>query len=173
MRWWSGACVAFGLTAFLVASPIPASDVARGSRTSLTHAESNYLLACGGCHGLTGASNPDAVPQLKGLVGYYLRTPEGRAYLPRLPNIAFAALSDREVADVLNYIVFDLGGASARADAKPYDAAEVAHWRAQPLTEVALSAYRRRLVATLIDRYGAPPELRAYDEAPIASPSQR
>jgi hypothetical protein len=87
--------------------------------------------------------------------------------LPRLPNIAFAALNDRELAAVLNYIVFDLGGASAPAGAKAYDAAEVARWRAQPLTEVALSAYRRRLVATLIDRYGAPPELRAYEEAPV------
>jgi cytochrome c553 len=168
MRRISGVFVACALSACVLAradaaAPVPVDP----GTTSLARAESNYLLACGGCHGLAGTSNPDAVPELKGLVGYYLRTPEGRAYLPRLPNIAFAALSDRELAAVLNYIVFDLGGASAPADAKPYDAAEVARWRAQPLTEVALSAYRRRLVATLIDRFGAPTELRAYDEAAV------
>jgi mono/diheme cytochrome c family protein len=142
-----------------------AGPAAAGDDGSFQQAQSNYLLACGGCHGLDGESNAKLVPQLKGLVGYYLRTPEGRAYLPRLPNIAFAALGDRELAAVLNYIVFDLGGASAPIGAKPYTAAEVARWRAQPLTEVSLSTYRRGLAAMLIERYGAPQALRAYDEA--------
>jgi mono/diheme cytochrome c family protein len=133
-------------------------------RGALTHAASNYLLACGGCHGFAGASNAAAVPDLQGLVGFYLKTPEGRAYLPRLPNVAFAALSDAELAAVLNYVVFDLGGASVPAGTPPYGAAEVRRWRAQPLTEVALSAYRRRLVASLIERYGASTKLQAYDE---------
>ena len=146
--------------AVMVAGPAAADDDG-----SFQQAQRNYLLDCGGCHGLDGESNAKVVPQLKGLVGYYLRTPEGRAYLPRLPNIAFAALGDRELAAVLNYIVFDLGGASAPIGAKPYTAAEVARWRAQPLTEVSLSTYRRGLASMLIERYGAPPALRAYDDA--------
>jgi mono/diheme cytochrome c family protein len=163
------ATVACALAACVVAGRGAADRrVAADGRAGLSHAESNYLLSCAGCHGLAGASNVQAVPELKGLVGYYLRTPEGRAYLPRLPNIAFAALSDRDLAEVLNYVVFDLGGASAPVGAKPYGAAEIARGRARPLTEVALSAYRRRLVATLIARYGAPPELRAYDAAAAA-----
>ncbi len=122
----------------------------------------DYILACGGCHGLNGVSNSSLVPSLKGLVGYYLYLPEGRAYLPRLPNVAFSTLNNEQLAAVLNYIVFDLGAGSAPAATRPYRAAEVGKWRKQPLTEVTLSEYRRRMVDTLIDRYHAPAALRGY-----------
>ena len=98
-------------------------------------------------------------------MGYYLNVPEGRAYLPRLPNVAFSSLSDEELAAVLNYMVFDIGADSAPAGSRPFVAAEVAKWRRQPLTEVTLSAYRRRIVETLIDRYRAPAALRGYSAA--------
>jgi mono/diheme cytochrome c family protein len=122
----------------------------------------DYILACGGCHGLKGVSNANLVPSLQGLVGYFLDLPEGRAYLPRLPNVAFSTLSDEQLADVLNYTVFEIGAGSAPAGTRPYVAAEVAQWRKQPLTEVPLSAYRRQLVETLIRRYRAPVTLRGY-----------
>jgi mono/diheme cytochrome c family protein len=128
-------------------------------------AQSDYILACAGCHGLNGVSNSMLVPSLKGLVGYYLNMPEGRAYLPRLPNVAFSTLDDEQLAAVLNYMVFDIGADSAPAGSPPYDAAEVGKWRRQPLTEVTLSAYRRRIVETLIDRYHAPATLRGYSTA--------
>ena len=75
----------------------------------------DYILACAGCHGIQGLSNPDLVPSLQGLVGYFLELPEGRAYLSRLPNVAFSTLSDERLAAVLNYMVFEIGGASAPA----------------------------------------------------------
>ncbi len=122
----------------------------------------DYILACGGCHGLNGISNAALVPSLKGLVGYYLYLPEGRAYLPRLPNVAFSTLNDEQLAAVLNYMVFDIGAGSAPAGARAYGSAEVGRWRKQPLTEVTLSEYRRRLVETLINEYHAPAALRGY-----------
>jgi mono/diheme cytochrome c family protein len=124
----------------------------------------DYILNCGGCHGFLGVSNARLVPNLKDVVGYYLHTPEGRAYLPRLPNVAFSTLSDAKLAGVLNYLVFELGGASAPARAEPYTAAEVGQWRRQPLTEVNLSEYRRQLVETLITEYRAPAAMRVYGE---------
>lgn len=124
----------------------------------------DYLLSCGGCHGSDGFSNAKRVPTLKGLVGYYLNLPEGRAYLPRLPNVAFSAMNDRQLAAVLNYMVFDIGGDSAPAGTKPYGAAEVGAFRKQPLTEVSLSKYRRQMVETLISQYHAPTALRVYGE---------
>ncbi len=69
----------------------------------------DYILACAGCHGIQGVSNPDLVPSLQGLVGYFLELPEGRAYLSRLPNVAFSTLSDERLAAVLNYMVFEIG----------------------------------------------------------------
>jgi cytochrome c553 len=122
----------------------------------------DYILACAGCHGLHGVSNSDLVPSLQGLVGYFLELPEGRAYLSRLPNVAFSTLSDAQLAAVLNYMVFDIAAGSAPAGARPYVAAEVGAFRKQPLTEVTLSAYRRQLVEILIRRYRAPAALREY-----------
>jgi hypothetical protein len=126
----------------------------------------DYILACGGCHGLGGVSNPDLVPSLQGLVGFYLNLPEGRAYLSRLPNVAFSTLSDERLAAVLNYVVFDIGASSVPAGAPAYRAAEVGKWRKQPLTEVTLSEYRRRLVDTLIKQYRAPDALNGYSAIP-------
>jgi cytochrome c553 len=128
-------------------------------------AQRDFILACGGCHGLTGVSNSSLVPSLKGLVGYYLYLPEGRAYLPRLPNVAFSTLNDEQLAAVLNYMVFDLGAGSVPAGTRPYRAVEVGKWRRQPLTEVTLSEYRRQMVEILIARYHAPETLRGYSAA--------
>ncbi|MEP6547288.1 MAG: cytochrome c, class I [Gammaproteobacteria bacterium] len=111
---------------------------------------------------MNGISNSALVPSLKGLVGYYLYLPEGRAYLPRLPNVAFSTLNDAQLAAVLNYMVFDIGAGSAPAGTRTYRAAEVGKWRRQPLTEVTLSEYRQRLVETLINQYHAPAALRGY-----------
>lgn len=128
----------------------------------LATTRSQYLLGCGGCHGYAGISNSKLVPTLKGLVGFYLNTVEGRDYLPRLPNVAFSPLTDPELAAVLNYIVFEMGEGSAPPGAKPYAAAEVGRLRKQPLTEIALHVYRRDIVNTLITRFHASDELRVY-----------
>jgi mono/diheme cytochrome c family protein len=125
-------------------------------------AQRDFILACAGCHGLQGVSNSNLVPSLQGRVGFFLDVPEGRAYLSRLPNVAFSTLSDEQLAAVLNYMVFEVGAGSAPAGARPYLAAEVGQWRKQPLTEVTLSAYRRQLVETLIRRYKVPVTLRGY-----------
>jgi len=158
MRWTA----ALGAIVFGV---ILAVDLKSEPIESLSGPRGDYLLNCGGCHGFHGVSNPRLVPNLKDLVGYYLRTPEGRAYLPRLPNVAFSPLNDEKLAAVLNYAVFELGGSSA-AGAKPYGAEEVGRWRRQPLTEVVLSNYRLQLVETLISQHQAPAGLRVYGEHP-------
>jgi hypothetical protein len=149
------------LSALLTIEARPADAPPHFSR-----AQSDYLLGCGGCHGYDGISNSNRVPTLKGLVGFYLNTPDGRAYLPRLPNVAFSVLNDRDLAAVLNFLVFDIGGGSVPPGAKPYEAAEVGRLRRQPLTEVSLIAVRRDLVDTLIERYRASPALRDYAQDP-------
>jgi cytochrome c553 len=153
-----GISIAFSL--LCTAAPMAAPPAAQ-----FPEAQRDYILACAGCHGMNGVSNSTLVPSLKGLVGYYLNVPEGRAYLPRLPNVAFSSLNDQQLAAVLNYMVFDIGADSAPAGSRPYDAAEVRKWRSRPLTEVTLSAYRRRIVETLIDQYHAPAALRGYSAA--------
>lgn len=129
---------------------------------SLPKPQADYLLNCGGCHGLNGVSNGRLVPDLQSQVGYFLRLHAGREYLVRLPNVAFSAMSDGDLAEVLNFIVFQMGGSGPAGGAARYRAAEVAALRRRPLNEVSLTEYRGRLVETLIRRYGAPAALRSY-----------
>ena len=128
----------------------------------LNKAQSDYLLGCGGCHGPQGHSNPRLVPDLHNQVGYFLLTEAGREYLVRVPNVALYTASNQELAAMLNYMVFTLGGAGVPANAKPYTAVEVARLRKLPLTEVSLIDYRARIVEDLIGRHHAPESLREY-----------
>ena len=146
----------------MAGTAIAGAPAAALADTQFPQPQRDYILACGGCHGLNGVSNSSLVPSLKGLVGYYLYLPEGRAYLPRLPNGAVSTLDDEHLVAVLNDMVFDLGAGRAPAGTHPYRAAEVGKWRRQPLTEVTLSEYRRQMVDTLIARYHAPEALRGY-----------
>lgn len=131
---------------------------------STAQPKSTYLLGCGGCHGLDGISNSRLVPELHNQVGYFLNLEAGRDYLVRVPNVAFSTASDQELADMLNFMVFTIGGVSAPANARPYTAAEVARLRKRPLTETSLVAYRKQLVETLIAQYHAPGSLRVYGD---------
>jgi cytochrome c553 len=131
--------------------------------TSLSDVQSTYLERCGGCHGILGSSAPSEVPSLRGQVGYFLCTPEARAYLIRLPSVATAPLSDRELADLMNFVVFELGGAaSAPRQYERFTDTEVRALRSRPLKAVALTSYRAGLVEQLIGRCGAPDSLRQY-----------
>jgi hypothetical protein len=126
----------------------------------------DYILSCAGCHGINGLSNSPLIPKLKDRIGYFLNFPEGRAYLARLPNVAYSTLSDTQLAAVLNYAVLEIGGDSAPAGVRPFQAVEVGKWRKSPLTEN-LSAYRQRIVEILVSQYRAPVTLRGYgDDAP-------
>jgi hypothetical protein len=133
------------------------------SNVRFSKPQSDFLLNCGGCHGVDGVSNSKLVPDLHEQVGYFLNTPDGREYLVRLPNVAFSTLSDQELADVLNFMVFRIGGASVPAKAAAYDAAEVGRLRKLALNEVSLIAYRTQLIDRLIAEHQASANLRIYN----------
>lgn len=125
-------------------------------------ARSDYVENCGGCHGVQGVSAPAKLPQLRDRVGYFMCTPEARAYLVRLPNVAHSRITDnQQLADLVNFVVFGLGGASTPLDARPFDAKEVARERRFALSSTSLKAERARHVETAIRKCHAPPSLRA------------
>ncbi len=116
----------------------------------LTTPQSDYVEHCSGCHGMQGDSAPAEIPVLRNRVGYFLCTREGRDYLIRLPNVAFSPIDDnQELADMMNFVVFGLGGASAPRSAKPFTAAEVARLRGAALATQSLIAARARIVEAL------------------------
>jgi len=128
-----------------LAAPIPA----------INHTVSNYLQSCGGCHGIQGTSALGLVPQLRDRVGWFMCTPEGRAFIVELHDVAFAGISDQELADVLNFMMFDLGGASTPKSAKPYSATEVKQLRENSPLRTGVHARRQAVVTALVKSCGA------------------
>ncbi|HLY54625.1 MAG TPA: c-type cytochrome [Stellaceae bacterium] len=139
---------------------------AAGAETpALGHAQTVYAMRCAGCHGLEGVSPPAVVPALRGQVGGFLCLQEGRDYLVRVPGVALSLVGDDDLAAVMNFVAFTLGGASTPSGTAPFDAAEIARLRREPLNEVSLRAYRATLVERAIVDCGAPAGLRAYGTA--------
>lgn len=138
------------------------------AQTPMPQGQSDFIEYCGGCHGLTGLSAPARVPQLTDRVGFFMCTPAGRDYLVRLPNVAHAPISGAdELAAVMNFVVFKLGGRSVPTGAKPYTADEVERLRKSPIKPGApLLAERRAIVDELMRRCGAPAALADYSITP-------
>ncbi len=106
-----------------------------------------YLLRCGGCHGIQGVSVPRSIPTLRGRAGVFLCSAKGRDFVLRLPNVQMALIrNDQALADVMNFVAFDLGGASAPATARHFTAADVALARHRPLPAAGLLARRDQLL---------------------------
>ena len=151
----------------LSASALPAWAVpALPERTSLpelTGPQSDYVEHCSGCHGMQGNSAPAEIPVLRDRVGYFMCSPEGRDYLIRLPNVAYSAISDnQELADMMNFVVFGLGGASAPKGAKPFTAAEVARLRGRALATQSLIAARATIVDRLVGTCSVPESMKFF-----------
>jgi hypothetical protein len=69
-------------------------------------------------------------------MGDFLKVPGGREYLVQVPGVATAALSDAEIAEVLNWLLFTFNQPELPKDFKPYTATEVALDRAHQLIRV-------------------------------------
>lgn len=124
----------------------------------LAHAD--FVEHCGGCHGALGRSAPAKLPELYGRVGWFMCTPDARAYLIRLPNIAHSRITDNdELADMLNYMVFVVGGNSAPPGSQPFTAEEVARERQHALVSGSLSAERARHAREAMHKCHAPASL--------------
>ncbi|MDF0733111.1 cytochrome C [Pseudomonas entomophila] len=96
----------------------------------------NYQLQCAGCHldhGQGSAAND--TPRMAGFVGNFLKVPGGREFLVRVPGISQSALSDGQIADLLNWLLAPGGmaGASTPARWAPYTREEVARVRGQSM----------------------------------------
>ncbi|QLF93722.1 hypothetical protein HW090_11165 [Pseudomonas sp. ABC1] len=108
--------------------------------------KANYLLRCSGCHALDGTGTEiGGVPAFPGFISTLLDDPQGRLYLMHVPGVVASSLSDKEIAEVMNYIEQRWGDPALQA--KPFTIAEVGQLRA---TEVAdLVAFRREVIRRL------------------------
>ncbi len=91
----------------------------------------DYLLHCSGCHRQDGAGVPGVVPPLSGLAPF-LATPEGRAYLVRVPGVAQSSLDDDRLAALLNWVMREMSGVEPDPG---YAAREIGALRGDPLRD--------------------------------------
>jgi len=120
-----------------------------GHAEGLSRPQINYMLHCQGCHLADGAGTPGKVPALKHEAGRFLSVPGGREYLIRVPGTAQSALSDLDVAKVLNWILQNFSFDELPGDFVPYSEEEVARFRRKPMADV--SAVRAALMAKITE----------------------
>ena len=90
----------FGLLALIVAAGSSGEAIQRDGARAL------YLQHCSGCHLPNGAGNPaGGIPDLRTDLASFASYEDGRKYLLSIPGVAENNLSDREVAQVLNWTV--------------------------------------------------------------------
>ena len=70
--------------------------------------QANYMLNCMGCHLEDGSGAPGKVPSLRNTLVPFAQTPAGRRYLVQVPGTSQSALSDREIAELLNWMIRSL-----------------------------------------------------------------
>ena len=109
-------------------------------------AKFNYQMLCQGCHTPDGTGGK-SVPKIKNYIGYFLQNQIAREYLVRVPGSANSSLNDEQLAEVLNWMIIELGGESVPKNMQYYTANEVAKLRQHPLFEVV--EYREMLVKKL------------------------
>jgi len=120
--------------------------LAWGGDINPQRAQFNYQMSCQGRHTPDG-SGANAVPRMRDVVGMFLVTEAGREYLVRVPGSAVSALSDADLAEVLNWIIQEFAGASVTVPFQPYTPQEVGRLRQHPLPEVV--QYRAQLLADI------------------------
>ncbi|MDR3381526.1 cytochrome C [Cupriavidus basilensis] len=112
------------------------------AQAELRHARDNYLLHCSGCHQPDARGKPSAgIPDMRETMPLLLATPAGRAFLIQVPGTSASALSDAEIAGLMNWLMPALTGHN---DVEAFSTEEVGRYRRQPLDDV--SAHRAAIL---------------------------
>jgi mono/diheme cytochrome c family protein len=130
-------------------------EAVMASTESMGRAQYNWIMHCQGCHGANAQGTPGGAPALVGNVARFLQIKAGRAYLGRVPGVAFVNLSDVEVADLLNWVVQRFDREHVPKTFPPYSEEEIRTLRREPLIS---DAYRERarLLQSLSQRQQLP-----------------
>lgn len=110
-------------------------------------AEVNYMLHCQGCHLADGAGTGDRIPQLRDFVGLYLHSEAGRAFVINVTGVAMSSLGDRELSEMINWMLLKFSAKELPKPFRPYTPEEVAQFRKAPDLDPA--ATRNRIIGEL------------------------
>lgn len=144
-----GIMAALTVSAALAQAPGDLSAAAPGVENP-QRAWQDWTLNCQGCHRPDGHGSAGAAPDIAGSVAKFLRVDGGRDYLARVPGVATSPLSSRDLAEVLNWMLWRFDFADIPPNFQPFTAEEIDRLRTRPLRNEA-SQVRRELLKK-IDR---------------------
>jgi mono/diheme cytochrome c family protein len=144
---------AWGFAVALVVTAMAMADEPRYAEGAAT-----FQANCAVCHRATGAGNPGLAPPVIADAPHFAETAEGRRQLAmtvlygmygeitvaerrynfKMPE--FSRFDDAQLADVLNYVIFDLGHADAALN--PMTPNDLARERANAVDGAAVRAHR-------------------------------
>lgn len=139
----AGGLALIGCAAVSAGSAGPAAAAAPASR-----AQTQYVHHCSGCHLGDGSGAPDkGIPSMRGLLGQFLRVPGGREFIVQVPGVMNSPLGDRDIADLMNWLLPYVAAATMPPATPPYTAGEIAALRLSRPIDV--PAARQRLVGAM------------------------
>jgi hypothetical protein len=93
----------------------------------------HWTLNCQGCHRPDGTGSDGTAPSLAGTVSKFLKVPGGREYLGRVPGVATSPLSNADLSEVMNWMLWRFDKEHLPSDFRPFTANEIGQLRAEPL----------------------------------------
>jgi len=87
---------------------------------------------------------------MRGQLGHFVKVPEGRAFLVKVPGSSNSALNNAELTRLLNWMLQSFAPANLPPDFVPYTESEVTALRSAPLDDVA--GARAAVVTRLAER---------------------
>lgn len=105
-------------------------------------AHMQYLHHCAGCHLADGTGEPaKGIPSMRGQLGLFLTVPGGREFIVQVPGVMNSPLSDRDTANLMNWLLPTITAETLPANTPPYTTEEIARLRAtRPLDVMAVRA---------------------------------
>ena len=98
--------------------------------------QATYMLNCMGCHLDDGSGAAGKVPSLRDTLVPLAMSNAGRQYLVQVPGVARSALSDKDLARLLDWMVRNLSGRPVPAAFRDFTPREIARYRSTPLIAV-------------------------------------
>jgi mono/diheme cytochrome c family protein len=93
----------------------------------------HWTLNCQGCHRPDGTGSAGTAPSLAGTVARFLSVPGGREYLGRVPGVSTSPLSNADLSEVVNWMLWRFDKEHIPANFQPFTAAEIGQLRSAPL----------------------------------------
>jgi hypothetical protein len=118
------------------AAPSAAQSAAQSAPAGVDNPQrawQHWTLNCQGCHRPDGTGSAGTTPSLAGTVGRFLTVPGGREYLGRVPGVATSPLSNADLSELMNWMLWRFDKEHVPADFQPFTAAELGRLRSSPL----------------------------------------